>query len=179
MNYYSLKKVKPSRIRAARWVLAATGLVFLAIGVSQLYGAHQFTRVALPAQAVVQSVERKISSDREGETSVTYRPTVTYRDAFGATRTARTLMSSSGYDYPVGAEIAVLYDQDDPTTVRVDGFLSLWLFGTVFAAVGALLLALGAYMKPSMGDQSGDGGDDADGPPAPKTKRWNNTVRRR
>ncbi|MEL6792026.1 MAG: DUF3592 domain-containing protein [Pseudomonadota bacterium] len=177
MNHYSLKKVQPRKIRIVKWVFTIVGAAFFLIGCHQLYGTYHFTNVALPAEGTVQSVERKETRDSEGHRKITYRPTMTYRDAFGVERTARTYLSSSGYNYDIGARVAVLYDPDEPTVVRVDGFVSLWVFGAIFAGLGALFLIIGLFLKPSMGDQSGDDGDQP--PPEPKRKRWNNTVRRR
>ena len=159
MSYYSLRKVKPAKISLVKWVFTSVGLIFVLIGCHQLYGAYRFTSVALPVEATVEAVERKVSRDSDGRRSTTYRPTVVYRDAYGATRTARTYLSSNGYNFEVGSRIAVLYDPDDPSTVRVDSFASLWVFGAVFSGMGALFVILGLYLKPSMGAPPDD--DDA------------------
>lgn len=159
MNFYSLEKVKPAKIIFVKWMFLVIGAIFFLFGCHQLFTTYQFTSAALPADATVQSVERIESRDSDGRGTATYRPTLTYVDDAGDTQTARTYLSSTAYNYDIGAKVAVLYDPSSPTTVRVAGFLSIWLFGTVFAAMGAVFVMISLFLKPSMGDQSGDGSD--------------------
>ncbi|WP_306733966.1 DUF3592 domain-containing protein [Marimonas arenosa] len=124
--------------------LAGFGLLFTVIGVFMLYQATQFAAVAVTTTGTVVDIEIDRSFDSEtGSESVTYRPTFEYSAVDGVKRNAKTVAASSSYDYPIGARVQILYNPDDPQTVRVSGFWSVYLLPIVFVAVGVLLIGLG------------------------------------
>jgi len=115
-------------------------LTTLGIGLFLLSDAVRFSRTAQPAEGEVISVERQ-----HGENGVTYRPSIRYRTAAGEIRTAPTHISSSGYDYPIGARVRILYDPDAPGSVRIDSPVSLYLLPAAFLGSGLItLIVLGS-----------------------------------
>lgn len=130
--------------RVSRIVQAFLGLVALAL---TLYGgwlvadAARFAGVARPATGTVVSVET-VTTQQTGNEGISFVPTIRYETPDGTVHEAPTHVSSSGYDFPIGARIAILYDPTAPGEVRTAGVFSLWGLPVAFLAAGLVLLGL-------------------------------------
>ncbi|MHA1109017.1 MAG: DUF3592 domain-containing protein [Alphaproteobacteria bacterium] len=92
-----------------------------------------------------------VSRHYGSENGVTYTPTIRYRRGDGRIFEAETHISSSGYDYKIGARVGILYSHDDPTEVRIDSFFSLYGIGLVFAATGAFFIGIVTLVRRKAG----------------------------
>ncbi|MBY8975585.1 DUF3592 domain-containing protein [Rhodobacteraceae bacterium NNCM2] len=127
-------------VRYSKYFAIAFGLMallFAGIGGWQAYDVARFMEVAQPARGTVVSVDVEHSDD-----GVSYTPTITYEDAAGAPQSGETHISSSGYDYPIGQQVDILYHPDWPGEVRINSFVSLYLLPMIFLFVGLFLLVL-------------------------------------
>lgn len=111
--------------------------VFAAVGAWLLMDAMSFDERALPVQAEVIAVAADY--DPEG---TTFRPVFRFTDAGGETREAPSVMSSSGYDYEIGAMVDILYDPGDPSEVRVAGVVAQYTLPVVFLVLGVSFFAI-------------------------------------
>ncbi len=62
----------------------------------------------------------------------------------GVTHAGRSWIQSDPPDHSVGDQIRVLYRPENPSTARIDSFVELWLFPTVFPIVGLFSMMGGA-----------------------------------
>ena len=119
-----------------RIVFIMIGLIFIAFGAWQFYSSYAFQQTAVATTAEVVSVEAFTKEERNSDgyykTTITYAPTLRYRDLSGASHVSTPVLRSTSYNYPVGAEVDVLYDATSPRDVRIKGFMSAWGFGAVF-----------------------------------------------
>jgi hypothetical protein len=76
--------------------------------------------------------------------SVTHSPIVEYTPEGGSLVQFKSKLWSSGSDR-VGDEVPVLYDREDPTDARIDGFFENWFVTIALGILGvcSLLYALG------------------------------------
>ncbi|MGB0505912.1 MAG: DUF3592 domain-containing protein [Pikeienuella sp.] len=77
----------------------------------------------------------------------TYRPLVKFTDGDGLTHMKKTDIASQKFGYAVGTQVRILFNHQNPKTVRVNTFFSLWgkaamhlILGLVFSVSGALFL---------------------------------------
>lgn len=122
--------------RTVRVIFTLIGLGLLVGGGILSFLAYDFTENALSADGRVVSVETTYSDD-----GVSYRPTIRYIDFRGRKQRGVTFMSSSSYNYPVGTEVAILYDIRDPESIRMDNWLATWGIGVI--AIAASVVPLG------------------------------------
>lgn len=106
-----------------------------------LIDAIRFAGVAQKTVGTV--IDLDVHSDSDG---TTYTPTFEYLDTDGRTRTGRTHISSSGYDYRIGAREEILFDPNAlDADVRINGVFSLWGLPVIFTTVGLLVFVGFAY----------------------------------
>jgi hypothetical protein len=136
----------------------AFGLFFAGKGVSSLLQAHA-SRDWPSTQAEVLSSKVEVSTTsggRDGHTSTSYTPHITYRytvsgKAYTGTRGAFVYKASSANAnafckrFPVGARVPAYYDSANPAEAVLvrDGYGMLWIFvafGAVFASIGGFIL---------------------------------------
>ena len=110
--------------------------IFSGVGGAFLYYSSDFVANANEVSGIVVDV-----SVNRNDGTTTYKPTVSYVDLNGVKQTGQTFLSSSGYNFPRGSKINILYDPRDPSRIRMNSWFSLWGFPMVFLGVG-LLLAL-------------------------------------
>ncbi|WP_208347579.1 DUF3592 domain-containing protein [Pseudaestuariivita rosea] len=129
----------------ARWlilgVLASLGLIFIGVGGVFLYKQYLFMSGAQKVEAVVIHLDINNSGDNP-----TYRPTVRYVDNAGDTREAASQLFSNFYDYEIGETIEVFHNHDRDDHIRIDGWFSIWGFGSIFFGVGLLSLMVGGIV---------------------------------
>jgi hypothetical protein len=153
------------RMGPERLIRLFLGSVFALVGVGLLVGAaisyrqtQQFLTHSIQATGTVISLERGVSRNSDGETSVTYTPVVRYAAADGQEHRFASSMSSSPPAYQVGQEVSVRYDPAPPFKAEINDFLSLnfgtlicGLMGTIFAAIGGFMTLL-CFIRPSRPD---------------------------
>jgi hypothetical protein len=139
-----------SKSKLVRWIFLAVGLVFTGMGVSFLYTSYSFRQTALTTTAEVLSVERiktrKRDNDGNWKTTISYKPTLRYEDQFGARHVGAPNLRSSSYNFPVGSEVEVSFNPDDPSDMRVNDFMSTWGFGAIFTLFGVIFVAIGWFV---------------------------------
>ncbi len=92
---------------------------------------RRFLRTALRASGFVESLKAE-----RMERSTVYFPIIRFTTAAGVAVTA-TSKTGKSTGYPIGQQIAVLYDPSDPNNLQIDARWSRWLI-----VAGAIFLAL-------------------------------------
>ncbi len=128
---------KTRRLGRLTYLIVLFPLIFVGFGGYMLFDAIRFIGVAQEAVGTVVDID--IHSDSDG---TTYTPTFQFTDEGGQIRTGRTHISSSGYDYAMGAQEEILFDPHAlDADVRVNGVFSLWGLPVIFSTVGLLVFA--------------------------------------
>ena len=115
-------------------ILAFMALVFGGVGGAFTWFSYDFSDNAEATTGSVMSVARSYSDG-----STTYKPTIAYVDWNGVKQSGETFLSSSSYNYSPGAQVEILYDLRDPSSLRINNWFALWGFGLIFLAVGIVL----------------------------------------
>jgi hypothetical protein len=92
---------------------------------------RRFLRTALRASGVIESLKAE-----RMERSTVYFPIIRFTTAAGVAVTATSKTGKSS-GYPIGQQIAVLYDPGDPNNLQIDARWSRWLIvaGAIFVAL--------------------------------------------
>ena len=137
-----MAKSNKKGLRFAIIFVGLLGLIFATVGGGLTYNSYKFSQTALSTSGVVTHVEVNWSSNSSGSGSSTptYQPTISFTDKNGAPQSAQTYLSSSGYNYPIGTKLRILYTPEDPNNMRLDNWFALWGFGLIFLVVGMLAL---------------------------------------
>jgi hypothetical protein len=128
------------------------GLLFLVLGLGLGAGAfvafvrtRTFLATAYTTQGEVLALEAY--QDKGGGTL--YRPVLRFRTHAGQETEFRSPEGSSAPGFQVGQRIDVVYNPEEPSDARIQGFMQLWLptlilgtLGGIFVLVGALLTAV-------------------------------------
>ena len=89
----------------------------------------------------------KMRTGRKMSRSVVYRPTFEFKDTHGKVVRATTSETSRNYCYSVGSTVKILYDKNDPTIIKIPGFIGLWLIPTILAPIGLVFFLVGLFVK--------------------------------
>ncbi len=138
----------PNTRRILRWVFGIFGGFFLLAGAVLGYLSYDFYINSDPARGTVVDIEVNSSSD-----GTTYRPKVRFLDASGRKWVGTTFLSSSGYDFDIGERVDIRYDRRDPTSIRMDNWLELWGFATIFVVLGAVVILVVMLIGSGRGGQ--------------------------
>ncbi|HIP24481.1 MAG TPA: DUF3592 domain-containing protein [Rhodobacteraceae bacterium] len=134
---------KPSK-RAARIIpvlVVLFGLVFATVGGGLTYFSYTFSQTAISTSGVVTDIEVNWSSNSSSSSSSpTYKPTISFFDKSGTEQSAQTFLSSSSYNYPIGTKLRILYNPENPSSLRIDSWFALWGFGLIFLMTGLLIM---------------------------------------
>lgn len=140
--YDDIKKTKGKSGRFIGLIFTLIGLIFFAVGAALTYSTYDFMNSALTTTGQVISVD---SSYTDGTT--TYQPTFTYFDTEGKKHQGTPFISSSSYNFDIGAKMDILYDSRDPTSVRLNGWFSTWGFGILFMISGIIPILIGGFIR--------------------------------
>ena len=129
------------------WIILMVPSLFSFVGFGLLVDTVQFSSDALSARGEVVYVRTIHGSDG----GVSYKPTIEYRRDDGRVLEAETHISSSGYDYDIGAKVDILYTYEDSEEVRINSVFSLYGPGLAFAAFGVLFISIILFIRGKAG----------------------------
>ncbi len=133
--------------RIAAIFLLLFGLVFAVIGGAFNWFSYDFSKNAIATTGIVIDMEVSRSSGSGASSGgPTYKPTIGFIDQSGVKRSGQTFLSSSSYNYNLGAQVAILYDTRNPTSLRIDSWFALWGFGLIFLVVGLATMTGGVVL---------------------------------
>lgn len=142
-----LQKDPANKIWLVRWIFLAIGGLFTLVGAWLLYGSYSFQQTAIITTAEVLSVEKFVSRKRDNDgntkTSITYEPTLRYKDQYGSRHVDKPNLRSSSYNFPIGSEVEIAFNPDDPAELRINDFMSKWGFGGFFMLFGLVFMTIG------------------------------------
>jgi hypothetical protein len=98
-------------------------------------------------QAEVISVKK--TYQHAGDTTRTYIPTVQFKTKDGKTFTARTSHASSTYDFSKGDIIPVYYNPQQPGTIKIGTFMSMWPGPMIGLTLAAIIFWSSRGLKPA------------------------------
>ncbi|MBL1434589.1 MAG: DUF3592 domain-containing protein [Rhodobacteraceae bacterium] len=117
------------------------GLIFASVGGGVTYFSYAFSLTAVATSGVVTDVEVNWSSNgSNSSSSPTYKPTISFLDNSGVKQRAQTFLSSSSYNYPIGTKLRILYNSENPSSMRIDSWFALWGFGLIFLIIGVFIM---------------------------------------
>ena len=102
---------------------------------------------AVRATAEVLDVERGLTRDRKAVYALTLR----WTDQTGTIHETVPNMRASFYDVPVGTELDIKYDPDDPGDVRVETKEGPWYFPCMILLGSVVNFLLGRLMRGPVG----------------------------
>ena len=140
-----MMKSKKASPKVAVYILAFMAVIFTSVGGGFLYFTNDFVKNSVAVTGTVIGVSVSYSDN-----STTYKPTISYVDAEGNKQTGRTFLSSSGYNFPRGSKIDILYDTRTPSDIRIDSWFALWGFPMIFLGVGLLLAFIAVFVALSI-----------------------------
>lgn len=141
-----MAKSSKQKNRIIALLVVLFGLIFAATGGGLTFYAYTFSKTAIPTSGVVVDMEVSWSSSgsSSNSSSPTYKPTISFFDQNGTAQRAQTFLSSSGYNYPMGTKLNILYNPDKPSSLRIDSWFAVWGFGLIFLVIGVFIMAGGA-----------------------------------
>ncbi|MBL4806605.1 MAG: DUF3592 domain-containing protein [Rhodobacteraceae bacterium] len=128
------------------WVFGGIGLIFFLVGGGLTYTTYGFMENSQPTTGQVISVDTNYSDD-----GVSYRPTFSFVDVNGNRQQGATFLSSSSYNFAVGSKVDILYDQRDPSSVRLTGWFDTWGFGLIFMVIGGIPMLIAFFIRKRAG----------------------------
>lgn len=128
--------------RVASIIIRIFGLVFLVSGGVMTFITYNFLETAVPTTGTVVSISKNYSDDG----GVTYQPTIRFIDNNGNKHQAETFISSSEYNYPIKSDVDILYDPQNPSSMRLDNWFETWGFGAIFLGVGFGMLIIASIV---------------------------------
>ena len=134
-------------VTMVRVVFLVVGLAFLTVSGVFVFKSVSFLSNSTKVEAKVISVDSRMQTGRKMSRSVSYRPTFEFKDTNGNTVKATTSISSRNYYYSVGSTVSILYDTNNPTIVKIPGFIGFWLIPTILAPIGFVFFLVGLFAK--------------------------------
>ncbi|NOR63853.1 MAG: DUF3592 domain-containing protein [Rhodobacteraceae bacterium] len=136
-----MAKPKKQKTRIIAILVVLFGLIFTATGGGLTVFSYTFSQVAVATSGNVVDIEVNWSSSSSGNSSApTYKPTISFFDKNGTEQRAQTFLSSSSYNYPIGTKLNILYNPENPSSLRIDSWFALWGFGLIFLTIGLLIM---------------------------------------
>jgi len=102
--------------------LALPGIVCLTVGFVWYQNTRSFVQTAEHAEGTVTELVERLGN----EDDTTYSPVVEFTDCFGQQREYRSSISSSPPDFSVGDKVPILYDKNNPDSVKINHWLYLY-----------------------------------------------------
>lgn len=134
-------------------VFLGVGLAFAALGFQQLAEARRFARGACRAPGVVVDMQARRAAFRSRRRwrwrpseDVLFFPVVRFRPPGGKEVTFQSATGTNPPQFRAGRQVSVIYDPQNPSTARVESFLSSTAFPVFMAALGLIFAALGAVL---------------------------------
>ena len=128
-------------------------VIFLLVGAGMLVGAlllynstSRFLEGAIRANGEVVDLVESRSSSASSSDSPTYRPVVRFTTMAGEGVEFTSSVGSNPPSYSRGEQVQVLYRADEPTSGRIDDYMSLWGGATIVAGLGTVFFLIGAGM---------------------------------
>jgi len=128
------------------------GLVLLVVGAVLTFMTYDFLEHSISTTGTVRSIDKSYTDDG----GATYRPTIRFLDNTGTKRGAETFISSTEYNYPIKSELDILYDERDPTSLRLDNWFETWGFGIIFLGASIVPLFIASILGRVSREKTGD-----------------------
>ncbi|GDY10914.1 MAG: DUF3592 domain-containing protein [Planctomycetota bacterium] len=115
-------------------VFLMIGSIFSLIGGGFAWSSYSVVSVSQRAEG---SVIRQVGDGRTGSVA----PVVEFF-VEGTRHEFQSWLFTSPPQFDVGDKVSVLYDPRDPQRCRIESFVTLWLFPTIFGGIGAVMLVV-------------------------------------
>ena len=115
-------------------LIGLVGTVFFSFGVYLLYDTVGFVSRSRETMATVINFD----VSKEGN----YFPIFQFKDDGGSTVTARSTSGSKPPAYSIGDKVSILYDPQNPTNIRVNSIIFVWLPPIFSTIMGMLAISI-------------------------------------
>lgn len=134
-----------------RFTLKIVPIIFGIVGVALLGTAGwlatqtiNFTASAARTDGVVLRLDRRYSTDSDGNSGYLYYPVVQFTSSSGRAVEFRGSAGTRPPMYRKGERVAVLYDPETPDDARIDSLSDLWLGSLITGTIGFAFTGIGA-----------------------------------
>lgn len=135
-----------AKFRPIEHIFGGLGVFFLIGGIGLLIWTASFVARAEPAIATV--ISREVIASGSGSTNTPrFDLVVGFIDQNSAPQQARTSVTTSSDYAPIGATFEILYDPQNPDTIRIDDWMNTWGFIILILAGGLGFLGLAVWMR--------------------------------
>ncbi len=100
-------------------------LFFISSSIKGIKESQYLVETGTRAEAIVETVSHRSSTDDDGDVTHYYTPTITFKDSEGGVVKGLKLQELN-YKYKKGVRITVIYPQDNPYTAKHDIFEALY-----------------------------------------------------
>ncbi|MFL9453844.1 MULTISPECIES: DUF3592 domain-containing protein [Nostocales] len=127
-------------------VMGGVGTILSVAGIVNGLNTRSFVSQAIPAQGTVVNLIRRFSTDSDGEVSELYYPMVRFTTKSGQERIFESNTGSYPPRFSLGQQVEVLYNSQNPNSVNINSFFSLWGVTFVLTALGSVFLVIGGCL---------------------------------
>lgn len=120
------------------FVFLMIGSIFSLIGGGFAWSSYSVVSVSQRAEG---SVIRLVGNVRKGSVA----PVAEFF-VDGKRHEFQSWLYTSPPQFDVGDKVSVLYDPGDPQRCRIESFVTLWLFPTIFGGIGAVMLVVSSAL---------------------------------
>lgn len=134
-----------------RFTLKFVPIIFGIVGVALLgtggwlaIGTINFKSAAAITDGIVLRLDRRYSTDSDGNSGYLYYPVVQFTSSSGGAVEFRGSTGASPPVYRKGERVTVLYNPETPDNARIDSFTDLWLGSLITGTIGLVFTCIGA-----------------------------------
>jgi hypothetical protein len=125
-------------------ILGGIGSIFAIVGVGMGVHTHAYLSKMVATQGTVIDNNLYRSTDMDDRPTNYYYPVVKFTPK--SSNKLTIFVGSTGSSPPIyrkGQQVKVLYDPQYPDAAKIESWLELWLFPTIFAGIGLPITAIG------------------------------------
>lgn len=132
---------------AMKWMVL---ILFGGLGIAALTGGLswgvkrlQLMQSGVTTTATVVDLEKSVSKDSDGHSSVSYYPIVKFIADDGKEYQAKGSTGGSHSEYSIGQQVEIIYSPENPYEAQLTDFVQFWLGPVVLTIAGIVMATLG------------------------------------
>lgn len=141
-------------LRILPWILLLLGIGLLVGCGFAIWSEIKFRRIAIETDGRVVDMIRSTSRDRDGRTSVNYKPVFVYHLPDGKEIRVEGGVASNPPCCRVGDPVRVRYDPAHPARAAMTGFTDSWLVASILGGMGLIFTLIGITIVRAFGPRS-------------------------
>lgn len=127
-------------------IFAGIGSIFAVTGIIIGISTRSFVASSVLTQGKIIALVERLSTDSDGDSSFVYYPVVRFTTNAGEPTVFEANAGSNPPAFTLGQQVEVLYSPQNPKEARIDSWLELWLFPTIFTSIGLIFVLIGGIV---------------------------------